>query len=113
MAPPSYPILPLPPPNAPALTGAASPHPTPIPPPTAEQVLPRRVAEKLDLVVTLGGDGTVLWTCGLFGNGPVPPIVPFAQGALVLVAVDCPHLPATGVCPPSCHLPWVRWCWRE
>uniref|UniRef100_A0A7N0SWX0 NAD(+) kinase n=1 Tax=Kalanchoe fedtschenkoi TaxID=63787 RepID=A0A7N0SWX0_KALFE len=30
---------------------------------------------KLDLVVTLGGDGTVLW-------GPVPPVVPFSLGSL-------------------------------
>jgi NAD kinase len=40
------------------------------------------VADKLDLVVTLGGDGTVLWTGALLGTGPVPPLVPFALGSL-------------------------------
>lgn len=33
-------------------------------------------------VVTLGGDGTVLWTCGLFRAGAVPPLVPLAMGSL-------------------------------
>ena len=28
------------------------------------------------------GDGTVLWTCGLFDKGAVPPLVPFAMGSL-------------------------------
>ena len=42
----------------------------------------RGVAERLDWVVTLGGDGTVLWTCSILGNGPVPPLVPFAMGSL-------------------------------
>ncbi|KAL9261321.1 NAD(H) kinase 1-like protein [Drosera capensis] len=32
---------------------------------------------KVDLVVTLGGDGTVLWAASLF-KGPVPPFVPFS-----------------------------------
>ena len=41
-----------------------------------------QVADKLDLVVTLGGDGTVLWTGALLGTGPVPPLVPFALGSL-------------------------------
>nr|CAB3461617.1 unnamed protein product [Digitaria exilis] len=36
---------------------------------------------KVDLVVTLGGDGTVLWAASLF-KGPVPPVVPFALGSL-------------------------------
>ncbi|KAL9261679.1 NAD(H) kinase 1-like protein [Drosera capensis] len=34
---------------------------------------------KVDLVVTLGGDGTVLWVASLF-KGPVPPLVPFSLG---------------------------------
>ncbi|KAG6632401.1 hypothetical protein CIPAW_13G156900 [Carya illinoinensis] len=37
--------------------------------------------KKVDLVVTLGGDGTVLWAASMF-KGPVPPIVPFSLGAL-------------------------------
>ncbi|KAK4793353.1 hypothetical protein SAY86_023788 [Trapa natans] len=36
---------------------------------------------KVDLVVTLGGDGTVLWAASMF-KGPVPPIVPFSLGSL-------------------------------
>ena len=44
--------------------------------------IPRAVADRLDWVVTLGGDGTVLWTCSILGNGPVPPLVPFAMGSL-------------------------------
>ncbi|KAE9462209.1 hypothetical protein C3L33_05877, partial [Rhododendron williamsianum] len=32
---------------------------------------------KVDLVVTLGGDGTVLWAASMF-KGPVPPVVPFS-----------------------------------
>ncbi|XP_074321263.1 NAD(H) kinase 1-like [Silene latifolia] len=36
---------------------------------------------KVDLVVTLGGDGTVLWAASLF-KGPVPPVVPFSMGSL-------------------------------
>ncbi|PWA34039.1 NAD kinase 1 [Artemisia annua] len=37
--------------------------------------------EKVDFVVTLGGDGTVLWAASMF-KGPVPPIVPFSLGSL-------------------------------
>ncbi|KNA23420.1 hypothetical protein SOVF_025030 isoform B [Spinacia oleracea] len=36
---------------------------------------------KVDLVVTLGGDGTVLWAASLF-KGPVPPVVPLSMGSL-------------------------------
>ncbi|XP_078178879.1 NAD kinase 1 [Carex rostrata] len=36
---------------------------------------------KVDLVLTLGGDGTVLWAASLF-KGPVPPVVAFALGSL-------------------------------
>lgn len=36
---------------------------------------------KVDLVITLGGDGTVLWAASLF-KGPVPPVVPFSMGSL-------------------------------
>lgn len=36
---------------------------------------------KVDLVVTLGGDGTVLWAASMF-RGPVPPVVPFSLGSL-------------------------------
>lgn len=34
-----------------------------------------------DLVITLGGDGTVLWGASIF-KGPTPPFVPFSLGSL-------------------------------
>ncbi|KAJ7561399.1 hypothetical protein O6H91_03G026700 [Diphasiastrum complanatum] len=37
--------------------------------------------QKVDLIVTLGGDGTVLWAASLF-KGPVPPVVSFSMGSL-------------------------------
>ncbi|KAJ0463235.1 putative phosphotransferase with an alcohol group as acceptor [Helianthus annuus] len=37
--------------------------------------------EIVDLVITLGGDGTVLWAASMF-KGPVPPVVPFSLGSL-------------------------------
>ncbi|KAJ1543703.1 hypothetical protein HK405_009110 [Cladochytrium tenue] len=40
-----------------------------------------------DIVVTLGGDGTVLFTASLFNGVPVPPIVPFDLGSLGFLAV--------------------------
>ncbi|PWA72939.1 ATP-NAD kinase-like domain-containing protein [Artemisia annua] len=40
-----------------------------------------RLHEIVDLVVTLGGDGTVLWAASKF-KGPVPPVVPFSLGSL-------------------------------
>jgi NAD+ kinase len=63
---------------------------TPTPPTTIstfceaelKKLVPADVAHRLDLVLTLGGDGTVLWACSLFGNGSVPPIVPLAMGSL-------------------------------
>ncbi|XP_010031774.2 NAD(H) kinase 1 [Eucalyptus grandis] len=37
--------------------------------------------KEIDLVITLGGDGTVLWAASLF-QGPVPPVVSFSLGSL-------------------------------
>lgn len=45
-------------------------------------VIPSSIASQLDLVLTVGGDGTVLWACALLGHGAVPPIVPLAMGSL-------------------------------
>lgn len=36
---------------------------------------------KVDLVITLGGDGTVLWAASLF-KGPIPPVISFSMGSL-------------------------------
>ncbi|KXZ45245.1 hypothetical protein GPECTOR_56g341 [Gonium pectorale] len=46
------------------------------------ELLPSDVAAVVDFVVVLGGDGTVLWTCHIFGNKSVPPVVPFNMGSL-------------------------------
>ncbi|KAJ3076278.1 hypothetical protein HDU98_004577 [Podochytrium sp. JEL0797] len=45
------------------------------------------LSSKIDLIVTLGGDGTVLFTAGLFESVKVPPIVPFDLGSLGFLAV--------------------------
>lgn len=38
--------------------------------------------EKIDLVVTLGGDGTILHASSLFSSGAVPPVLSFSMGTL-------------------------------
>jgi NAD+ kinase len=44
--------------------------------------LPEWLSNTLDFVVVFGGDGTVLWTCHIFGNRSMPPLVPFNLGSL-------------------------------
>lgn len=39
-------------------------------------------AEKIDLIVTLGGDGTILHASSLFKSGAVPPVLSFSLGTL-------------------------------
>lgn len=39
-------------------------------------------SEKIDLVVTLGGDGTILHASSLFSVGAVPPVLSFSMGTL-------------------------------
>jgi NADH kinase len=39
-------------------------------------------AEKIDLVMTLGGDGTILHASSLFKVGAVPPVLSFSMGTL-------------------------------
>ena len=100
--------------------------------------VPPSVGHQLDMVVTLGGDGTVLWTCGLFAAGPVPPLVCLGLGWLW--GVGQPHgtgmlgcrprldsqpafVPQLATKAPPCHaalaastspprrfpLPWAPW----
>ncbi|KAF8583830.1 ATP-NAD kinase [Ramaria rubella] len=38
--------------------------------------------DPIDLVVTLGGDGTILRVSSLFRTGPVPPVLSFSMGTL-------------------------------
>lgn len=35
-----------------------------------------------DLVITVGGDGTILHTSNLFGAGECPPVLSFSMGSL-------------------------------
>lgn len=37
---------------------------------------------KIDLIVTLGGDGTILHASSLFKTGPIPPVLSFSMGTL-------------------------------
>jgi len=39
-------------------------------------------AERIDLVITLGGDGTILHASSLFKVGAVPPVLSFSMGTL-------------------------------
>ncbi|KAJ6593557.1 ATP-NAD kinase-like domain-containing protein [Mycena capillaripes] len=48
----------------------------------AEVWQPGERAEKIDLVVTLGGDGTILHASSLFSVGAVPPVLSFSMGTL-------------------------------
>ncbi|KAI0044245.1 ATP-NAD kinase [Auriscalpium vulgare] len=43
---------------------------------------PGEDAEKIDLVITLGGDGTILHASSLFKVGAVPPVLSFSMGTL-------------------------------
>ena len=36
----------------------------------------------IDLIITLGGDGTILHASSLFRIGPVPPVLSFSMGTL-------------------------------
>mmetsp|Transcript_60775 Transcript_60775/g.142184 ORF Transcript_60775/g.142184 Transcript_60775/m.142184 type:complete len:555 (+) Transcript_60775:60-1724(+) len=40
-----------------------------------------KLEEHVDLVISLGGDGTLCWTSGLF-SGAMPPVIAFAAGSL-------------------------------
>ena len=44
-------------------------------------MLNKKNIDSVDLIMTLGGDGTLLYTASLF-VGPMPPVVPFYHGSL-------------------------------
>jgi ATP-NAD kinase C-terminal domain/ATP-NAD kinase N-terminal domain len=64
--------------------------------PTALIECPAPLAACIDLVATLGGDGTLLWACKALAAAPVPPVVPFAMGSLGFMtpfpAESIPHV---------------------
>lgn len=60
--------------------------------------------EEIDFIVTIGGDGTVLYTSSLF-QGPCPPIIPVAHGSLgFLTAIE----PSEVHCIIDCVLNGVK-----
>ena len=48
------------------------------------------LAALVDFAVTVGGDGTVLWTSSLF-NGPCPPLLAFNMGTLGFMTPNTPN----------------------
>lgn len=38
--------------------------------------------DEIDYIITLGGDGTLLWATKQFNRGAVPPLITFSQGSL-------------------------------
>ena len=83
--------------------------------------VPPAVGHQLDMVITLGGDGTVLWTCGLFAAGPVPPLVscmvwwlgtahlfPMQSVQTIVESLRTPQ-PAAPPVLHRCPSPWARW----
>lgn len=40
------------------------------------------LSSKIDLILTLGGDGTILHASSLFSHSPVPPVLSFSMGTL-------------------------------
>ena len=47
---------------------------------------PEDVAQALDLVVALGGDGTLLWLSHLLGDAPIPPVLAVGLGSLCFLS---------------------------
>jgi len=49
----------------------------------------KAMLDKIDFIITLGGDGTILFTQTLYKCRPIPPVIPFAAGSLgFLTAFD-------------------------
>merc|ERR1719502_1354668 len=59
-------------------TWASEGHPSP---PAEALVDVRTLSEVVDLIVCLGGDGTLLWASGLFPEA-MPPVISFSMGSL-------------------------------
>lgn len=66
----------------------------------AEVWRPGPQSENIDLVVTLGGDGTILHAASLFSLGAVPPVLSFSMGTLgfLLPFRKCPANAAAHEC---------------
>ena len=48
------------------------------------------VHEYIDFVISIGGDGTILWLGRIF-NGPIPPVISFAMGSLGFLTPFSPN----------------------
>lgn len=71
--------------------------------------IPHDIGSSLDLIFTVGGDGTVLWGCSLLGTvGSVPPIVAISMGSLgFMTPFPSSRIEKTiyNVISPECELP--------
>lgn len=71
--------------------------------------IPHDIGSSLDLIFTVGGDGTVLWGCSLLGTvGSVPPIVAISMGSLgFMTPFPSSRIEKTiyHVISPECELP--------
>lgn len=80
----------------------------------ARPALPASVTASLDVAVTLGGDGTILWLSQLIGSGAVPPIVSFrcvvvrAQALCLRVRRSARHHVSSPACFPPPHAASAR-----
>ena len=64
-------------------------------PPVKRDPCPGPESEKIDLVITLGGDGTILHASSLFKSGAVPPVLSFSMGTLGFLLPFREHLLGT------------------
>ena len=48
---------------------------------TDDKLTPELKSE-IDYIITLGGDGTILWASKQFSGPSIPPMITFAQGSL-------------------------------
>ena len=51
------------------------------PPPAESTIAVEALSEMVDLIICLGGDGTLLWASGLF-KAAMPPVISFSMGSL-------------------------------
>ena len=52
----------------------------------AALIFSQDLASQINLIISLGGDGTVIWAIKLFNNLPIPPIIAFNFGSLGFMA---------------------------
>eukprot|EP00357_Protocruzia_adherens_P023193 CAMPEP_0115005114 /NCGR_PEP_ID=MMETSP0216-20121206/19660_1 /TAXON_ID=223996 /ORGANISM="Protocruzia adherens, Strain Boccale" /LENGTH=373 /DNA_ID=CAMNT_0002371341 /DNA_START=285 /DNA_END=1406 /DNA_ORIENTATION=+ len=51
-----------------------------------------RHEKTITFIITIGGDGTLLWSCKLFSTESMPPVLPFSMGSLgFMTNFKCDH----------------------